>query len=412
MTIRRFLTTGLLSTASLLAACSTVPWNAQPPAAHAVLTRRDAEASFDAGLSLLVRFYQIAVRPALSPNCQFAPSCSSYSLQCLSEHGPVLGTLMTFDRLIRCHSYAASGYGVTEVLVSCYKCDELHPAVKLFDPPDPEPPRLTAQGEYLKESAEALRKKFKDAPEEERRLFGFAVDLIVSRDCARAITELERFQNYFPRSPLTPDARRLELVARVFDRQYAHAAALPGGDPFEAFLKAYALYKLRRHRECRDVLRGHPWQSDARLLTFVSFLDEGAYEEAMAAWPEYPPRLREHHALSERSPALAGIFSAALPGAGQLYAGRPMDGLSSFLVTGLFALATYEALREDVETAAFITGGLGLVFYLSGIYGAVNAAERYNWESHRRFRQEVFEAARSDRLFWQLELQRLPNFRD
>lgn len=376
------------------------------------MIQRDVEASVDAGLSLFVRFYQIAIRPALSPNCQFVPSCSSYSLQSLREHGPVLGTLMTFDRLIRCHSYASGSYGATDALVSCYKCEDLHPTVKLFDPPNPEPPRLTAQGDYFKESAEALREKHKNAPEEERKLFGFAVDLLVSKDYGRAITELERLQSYFPQSTLKREAKQLELIARIFGRQYSYAAALPGSDPLEAYLKAYSLYKLRRHRECRDSLRGHPWQPDAQFLTFVSYLDEGAYDAAMRVWPGHPPRLQEHPDVSERSPTLAGIFSAVIPGAGQLYAGRPMDALSSFMVTGLFAFATYEALREDVQTTAFITGGLGLVFYLSGIYGAVNAAERYNNESHRRFRQEVFEAARSDQLFWQLELQRLPNLRD
>lgn len=401
-----------MSTASLLAACSTVRWHAEPPTADEVLVQRDVEASVDAGLSLFVRFYQIAIRPALSPRCQFVPSCSNYSLQSLREYGAVLGTLMTFDRLIRCHTYASGGYGVIDALSSCYRCEDLHPTVKLFDPPHPEPLRLTAQGDYLKESAEALRKKYKDAPEEERKLFGFAVDLLVSNDYIRASAELERFQSYFPRSSLKREARQLELIARIFGRQYAYTAALPGSDPLEAYLKAYSLYKLRRHRECRDTLRGHPWQSDARFLTFVSYLDEGAYDAAMRAWPGHPPRLQEHPNISERSPTLAGIFSALLPGAGQLYAGRPMDALSSFMVTGLFAFAAYEALREDVETTAFITGGLGLVFYLSGIYGAVNAAERYNNESHRRFRQEVFEATRSDQLFWQLELQRYPNFRD
>lgn len=34
--------------------------------------------------------------------CSFYPSCSQYARQAFDEHGSYLGTLLTFDRLIRC----------------------------------------------------------------------------------------------------------------------------------------------------------------------------------------------------------------------------------------------------------------------------------------------------------------------
>ena len=34
--------------------------------------------------------------------CPMHPSCSEYSRQCLQKHGPLVGWMMTFDRLMRC----------------------------------------------------------------------------------------------------------------------------------------------------------------------------------------------------------------------------------------------------------------------------------------------------------------------
>lgn len=34
--------------------------------------------------------------------CPMHPSCSAYAMEALKIHGPVTGTVMTFDRLIRC----------------------------------------------------------------------------------------------------------------------------------------------------------------------------------------------------------------------------------------------------------------------------------------------------------------------
>ena len=56
-------------------------------------------------LSMLLRVYQgpldhlSAVRRG---QCPMYPSCSQYSKQAISKHGPILGWFMTTDRLMRC----------------------------------------------------------------------------------------------------------------------------------------------------------------------------------------------------------------------------------------------------------------------------------------------------------------------
>ena len=56
-----------------------------------------------------VRVYQRARAGRPSP-CRFVPSCSTYALEALEEHGPVRGSWLSARRLCRCHPWGGSGY--------------------------------------------------------------------------------------------------------------------------------------------------------------------------------------------------------------------------------------------------------------------------------------------------------------
>jgi uncharacterized protein len=71
-----------------------------------------------------VQVYQRWISPVRGIECGFRPSCSHYSLISIREQGPVIGLLMTADRLTRCHIWKEPG--------SDYF---LLPNGKLFDPP-------------------------------------------------------------------------------------------------------------------------------------------------------------------------------------------------------------------------------------------------------------------------------------
>jgi len=49
-----------------------------------------------------IRFFQQYISPTDGARCQFSPTCSAFGYQAISEHGPLLGILMTVDRLMRC----------------------------------------------------------------------------------------------------------------------------------------------------------------------------------------------------------------------------------------------------------------------------------------------------------------------
>lgn len=81
---------------------------------------------------------------------------------------------------------------------------------------------------------------------------------------------------------------------------------------------------------------------------------------------------------SYKSPALAGILSAVIPGSGKMYAGEWGDGITGFLITGLFAFLAYDNFRADHTTRAWIFTGLGAFFYAGNIYGSIAATQIFN----------------------------------
>ncbi|MCX7678833.1 MAG: membrane protein insertion efficiency factor YidD [Spirochaetes bacterium] len=63
-----------------------------------------------APLIILLKSYQIAIRPLLPPSCRFYPTCSQYAEEALKRHGLLWGIYLIFRRLIRCHPFCDGGY--------------------------------------------------------------------------------------------------------------------------------------------------------------------------------------------------------------------------------------------------------------------------------------------------------------
>ncbi|MAZ43563.1 MAG: membrane protein insertion efficiency factor YidD [Legionellales bacterium] len=67
---------------------------------------------FQKSLIILVRAYQMGVRPYLGVSCRFQPSCSAYAIEALEAWGPYKGSWLTIKRLMRCHPFAKGGVDV------------------------------------------------------------------------------------------------------------------------------------------------------------------------------------------------------------------------------------------------------------------------------------------------------------
>src|SRR5262249_28910226 len=96
---------------------------------------------------------------------------------------------------------------------------------------------------------------------------------------------------------------------------------------------------------------------------------------------------REGELLPRKSPALAGLMSAAIPGSGHFYTGRWRDGTIALLLNGAFLAAGIEAVSAGNEAAAGLLLFFEAAWYSGAIYGAVNAAYKYNRDLEDRWLQ-------------------------
>ena len=52
--------------------------------------------------NVFIKFYQDHISAVDGHRCPMYPSCSAYASQAIEKHGPVLGWMMSCDRLVRC----------------------------------------------------------------------------------------------------------------------------------------------------------------------------------------------------------------------------------------------------------------------------------------------------------------------
>ena len=61
-------------------------------------------------LTAVIRAYQYAISPLLGQRCKYYPSCSSYAVEALREHGVVRGSGLATWRLLRCNPFSHGGF--------------------------------------------------------------------------------------------------------------------------------------------------------------------------------------------------------------------------------------------------------------------------------------------------------------
>lgn len=242
----------------------------------------------------------------------------------------------------------------------------------------------------------------------------FANRLFQEQDYYRAVTEYKRFIHLHPDSPAATDARYAIGLSYFRGEKWDAAAAafqdVRDMDPEGAtgaralLMAAEADYRKGDYPSALDAFSafvrnhgGDPAAADARMRIVQCYLHLGNTRNACEQANRGPenaadPRLKTLAAetvairdVPSKSPALAGTLSALVPGAGQLYIGRPRDAGVSFLINGgMIALAAV-AFHNDEPVAGSIVSLVELSWYTGNIYGAVNGAHKYNRLQRRRF---------------------------
>ncbi len=90
-----------------------------------------------------------------------------------------------------------------------------------------------------------------------------------------------------------------------------------------------------------------------------------------------------------KSPTKAAILSAILPGLGKIYTDETSDGITSFLLTGLFTYLAINKFQNNHTESGILYASIATFFYAGNIYGSASAAVNYNAGLKLSFDSEV-----------------------
>jgi TM2 domain-containing membrane protein YozV len=126
---------------------------------------------------------------------------------------------------------------------------------------------------------------------------------------------------------------------------------------------------------------------------YRELLDEINYAEQFVPEREKLDLLREevarYRGLPFKSVPLAVALSAFIPGAGQMYAGKYVLGVVSFIGVAAMAGGAYYFYRHNQTDLFYTFVFFSSVFYVGNIYGAYNASRTMNEDMGRSFRETV-----------------------
>jgi len=234
---------------------------------------------------------------------------------------------------------------------------------------------------------------------------------MVEGEYYRAITEFKKYLILFPDSGRADYAAFGIGMAYYKGEEYRAAAgsfssmrerypesphALPA-----LYHEGFSCWKLKEHEKARVTLEAlaedHPESGYApRALAASSLvaLDEdkpdisrAGLERFLDRYPGHPGAgnvrealalLGRFRGLPQKSPVLAGFLSAVLPGSGYMYAEHYGDGVTAFLINGLFIAGAATGFHQENYAVGTIVAGVGLPFYFGNIYGSANAARKWN----------------------------------
>ncbi len=334
-----------------------------------------------------IAIYQNYIGGIRGGECPMYPSCSRYGLQAFKQTNFFDAALATSDRLMRC-GHDHSRYNLT-LQKSGFKLVDLPPNSAL--PSGLLHRRMSPLFPYGDFSSDDSTK-------------AFIKKLISEGKHREALLEIERetfFNNNLDRELYVNKLICYEALDELEEGLFSYATECPEEfkeDPEILYRIAVIQYKLGNYeialRESETALMETEDSYDRLRLNNISglaLLQEDNIDLAVESFSrnadvenakgqsERTLRILEGLKNSKtKSPAVAGIFSAVIPGAGYVYCGHPLTGVSSLIINGLLGYATFSSLQRENYGMALLTGVFSLSFYLGNISGSAKSAKRRN----------------------------------
>jgi len=242
---------------------------------------------------------------------------------------------------------------------------------------------LYGAGDYLRAAGEYQRYLFYKPQDADHILYRIAVSYRLDGQADRALQFLEKILGEHPQSDFTSLAR--------YEIGYSYF-----------LMRAYD-QSIRFLNETQTLIRDENYRWKSRQLIGLNYLMLKRWEDAGRLFNQFdletvPRDLRETvplyrkyaqagKRLPSKSPILAGLFSAMVPGTGKLYARQPGDALFTVLVLATTGWQAYDGFQRDgtASTKGWMFGTLSGFFYLGNVYGSVVAAQAHNRRVEEEF---------------------------
>ena len=147
----------------------------------------------------------------------------------------------------------------------------------------------------------------------------------------------------------------------------------------------------------------------------VVHIDQREWTHARQVWndvsltyPESPfagvsdrlaQQVKDVENLPRRSPTIAAMLSVFVPGSGQVYTGRTIDGLYAFVSVAVLGGASFYYAEQGRYEVAVPVGILGAFFYGNSIYQGIQTAQTFNGQHEKLFRNKLQQEIRDSGLF-------------
>lgn len=256
---------------------------------------------------------------------------------------------------------------------------------------------LFQEGDYLNAAHEYKRLIFSgpDAPQIDFIAFRVAASYQNAGKLENAIRAYQLLIDTYPKSILVARAKNNIAQCRVLLGDSAQGIAS---------LKRF----LSEHKESSLAPRAH-------FTIGMLHVDKGEWTEASRVWNEvfltYPESpfakvsdrfartVKDIDTLPRRSPTVAGVLSALVPGSGQVYSGQTMNGLYAFVSVAVLGSASFYYADQERYEVAVPVGVVGLFLYGNSIYQSVQTARAFNIQQERYFRNRLQQEIRDSGLF-------------
>ncbi len=258
--------------------------------------------------------------------------------------------------------------------------------------------------------------------------FDFAQDCMDNGQYDMAIGEFKRFIYFFPHDPHVKNARLLIGICHLKARRYdaarevfsqivesnpdsplaGKALFLTGESYYEQGISNEAEYYLGLlaeqypfpdlknaaiYRLGWTKIQENKWRQASDIFGRME-KDSSFYDSSQ----ELAKQSLRGEKLPLKSPALAGVLAAFIPGLGHAYVSRYEDAMVAFLLNGLFVWATAESFHEDHNVLGGILTFLEIGWYTGNIYSAVNVTYKYNRKLQNDFRSSLEDRLDLDKL--------------